>query len=60
MRKAIESLAKDKEFLAEMEKAKMEFDFIPGPEIDKIVATIVATPADIAERYAKAFRPEQK
>lgn len=60
LRKAIESLAKDKEFLAEMEKAKMEFDFVSGPEIDKIVAKIVATPADIAERYAKAFRADQK
>ena len=38
----------------------MEFDFVPGPEIDKIVAKVVATPADIAERYAKAFGPEQK
>jgi hypothetical protein len=59
LRKAIESLAKDKEFLAEMEKAKMEFDFVSGPEIDKIVAKIVATPADIAERYAKAFKPSK-
>ena len=60
LRKAFEALAQDKEFLAEMEKAKMEFDFVSGPEIDRIVAKIVATPADIAERYAKAFGPEQK
>jgi hypothetical protein len=38
----------------------MEFDFVPGPEIDKIVAQVVATPPEIAERYAKAFAPEQK
>jgi hypothetical protein len=60
LRKAFEALARDKEFLAEMDKAKMEFDFVPGPEIDKIVAQVVATPPEIAERYAKAFAPEQK
>ena len=60
LRKAFEALAQDKEFLAEMDKAKMEFDFVPGPEIDKIVAQVVATPPEIAERYAKAFAPEQK
>ncbi len=38
----------------------MEFDFVPGPAIDRIVAKVVATPADVAERYAKAFGPEQK
>jgi len=60
LRKAFEALAQDKEFLAEMDKAKMEFDFVTGAEIDKIVAQIASTPADIAARYAKAFAPEQK
>ena len=60
LRRAFEELAKDKEFLAEMDKAKMEFGFVPGPEIDKVVAQIASTPTDIAERYAKAFAPEQK
>ena len=54
LRKAFEALAQDKEFLAEMDKAKMEFGFVPGAEIDKIVAQIAATPPEIAERYAKA------
>ena len=53
-------MARDPEFLAEMDKAKMEFDFVPGPAIDKIVAQIAATPTDIAERYAKAFSPDGK
>jgi hypothetical protein len=53
-------LAQDKEFLAEMDKAQMEFAFVPGPEIDKIVAQIAATAPEIAERYGKAFSPEAK
>ena len=38
-------------------RAKIEFGFVPGEEIDKVVAQIAATPPDIAERYAKAFGP---
>jgi hypothetical protein len=60
LRKAFEDLAKDKEFLAEADKAKIEIGFVPGEEIDKVVAIIAATPADIAERYAKAFAPDKK
>jgi hypothetical protein len=60
LRKALAALAQDREFLAEMDKAKMEFSFVPGAEIDKIVAQIAATPLEIAERYAKAFAPDDK
>src|SRR3954453_21188436 len=60
LRKAFETLAQDKEFLAEMDKAQMEFAFVPGPEIDKIVAQIASTAPEIAERYAKAFSPQAK
>ncbi|MBX9840410.1 MAG: hypothetical protein K2Z80_01245 [Xanthobacteraceae bacterium] len=60
LRRAFEALARDKEFLAEMHKARMEFDFVPAAQIEKVVAQIGATPSEIAERYAKAFAPEQK
>jgi hypothetical protein len=60
LREAFAALGKDKEFLAEAEAAKLEIDFVPGSEIDKVVALIAATPREIAERYAKAFAPEAK
>jgi hypothetical protein len=60
LRHAFETLAKDKEFLADMDTAKMEFGFVTGAEIDKVVAQVAATPPDIAERYTKAFAPERK
>ena len=31
--------------------------FVPGEEVDKIVALIAATAPDIADRYVKAFGP---
>jgi len=59
LRKAFAALAHDIEFLADAEKSKVEFGFVPGEEIDKVVALIAATPADIADRYAKAFGPQK-
>ena len=60
LRKGFEALAYDKEFMADAEKSKAEFGFVSAAEVEKVVALIAATPADIAERYAKAFAPEQK
>jgi hypothetical protein len=60
LRKAFKDLAKDPEFLAEADKAKIEIGFVPGEQIDKVVAIIAATPSGIAERYTKAFAPEAK
>jgi tripartite-type tricarboxylate transporter receptor subunit TctC len=59
LRKAFAALAHDQEFLADVERSKVEFGFVPGEEIDKIVAQIAATPADVADRYAKAFGPQK-
>ncbi|AMN44239.1 hypothetical protein [Rhodoplanes sp. Z2-YC6860] len=60
LRAAFEALARDPAFLAEAQQAKLEFDFVPGPEIDKVVAQIAATAPEIAERYARAFSPDGK
>ncbi len=57
LRRAFAALGQDKEFLAEAAKSRVEFNFVPGEAVDKVVALIVATPPAIAERYAKAFAP---
>jgi tripartite-type tricarboxylate transporter receptor subunit TctC len=59
LRRAFETLANDKDFLADAERAKLEFDFVPGEDIDKVVKIVADTPPDIAERYAKAFSPDR-
>jgi hypothetical protein len=59
LRKAFAALAHDKEFLAEAEKSKIEFDFVPAEKVEKVVALIASTSPEIAERYAKAFAPAQ-
>jgi tripartite-type tricarboxylate transporter receptor subunit TctC len=55
LRAAFAALAKDREFLADAEKSSLDVDPMAGEEVDKIVALIAAAPADVAERYAKAF-----
>jgi hypothetical protein len=59
LRRAFEALAKDKDFLTDAEKAKLEFDFVLGEEIDKVVKIVAETPAEIADLYAKAFSPDR-
>ena len=61
LRTAFAALAKDREFLADAEKSNLEVDPMAGEEVDKIVALIASAPADVVERYGKAFAtPEQK
>src|SRR5262245_61657892 len=55
LRRAFAALARDGEFLAEAEKGNIEFNFVPAEELERVVARVAATPAEIADRYAKAF-----
>ncbi len=59
LRAAFMALAQDQAFLAEAKRSKLEVSLISGEEVDKIVALIATTPADIAERFAKAFGQAQ-
>jgi hypothetical protein len=60
LRKAFQDLMRDKEFQEDVKKAKLEIDLVPGEEVEQVVKLIVSTPADVAERYAKAFTPEKR
>jgi tripartite-type tricarboxylate transporter receptor subunit TctC len=60
IRKAFLDLMKDKDFQGDVKKTKLEIDFVPGEEVEKVVALISSTPADLAARYAKALAPEKK
>jgi tripartite-type tricarboxylate transporter receptor subunit TctC len=55
LRAALAGLAKDDQFLADLEKSGLEADPISGEAVDKVVALIASTPPAVADRYAKAF-----
>src|SRR5262249_19282457 len=55
LRSAFAALATDKAFLADAEKSNLEVEPMSGEEVDKIVSLITSAPADVVERYTKAF-----
>jgi tripartite-type tricarboxylate transporter receptor subunit TctC len=55
LRKAFAALESDQDFQTEAKKSRVEFNFVPGETIDKIVRLIVSTKPEIAKRYADAF-----
>ena len=52
LRQAFMDTMKDKEFLADAEKAKMEITPVPGDQLETLVKRIYATPAEIAKKAA--------
>ena len=52
LRKAFMETTKDKDFLADTEKAQMEINPVPGDKLDKLVKEIYATPKDVAKKAA--------
>ena len=54
LRKALMAVVKDPEFLAEAEKAKLEISPVSGEKLQEIVRELIATPADIVEKYKAA------
>ncbi len=57
LRSAFAALAADREFLADAEKSNLDVKPVPGEAVDKVVALIAATPAGVADRFARIFAP---
>lgn len=53
LRAAFDEMVKSKAFLEEAERERLDINPVSGPELEKIVADIVATPKPIADRFAK-------
>ena len=55
LRAAFAALAADAPFLADAEKSGLDVTPIAGDAVDKVVTLITATPAELADRFAKIF-----
>jgi tripartite-type tricarboxylate transporter receptor subunit TctC len=53
LRTAFMETMKDKDFLAETEKAQLEITPVPGTEIEKLVREVYQTPKEIAAKAAQ-------
>ena len=54
LRKALDAVVKDRAFLDDAKKARLEINLIPGKTLQTMVTTLVATPADIVREYKRA------
>lgn len=59
LRKAFDDTLRDPAFLADMQKAQLEINAVPGQEVEDLVARLFKTPAPVVER-AKAILPIEK
>ncbi len=57
LRRSFDATMKNKAFLADADKAKMELDPITGEEMAKLVDELYATPKTLTDRVAKALAP---
>ena len=55
VRRAFDATMKDKEFLADAEKLKLEISPMSGEEIAQMLQEIAKTPADVVERVKAAY-----
>lgn len=57
LRRAFDATMKDKQFLEEAEKLRIEISPLSGEQVQDLVRKIYATPKDITERARKVIRP---
>jgi tripartite-type tricarboxylate transporter receptor subunit TctC len=55
IRRAFDATMKDKEYLAEADKLKLEIDPMSGEELARTLADIAKTPSDVVERVKAAY-----
>jgi tripartite-type tricarboxylate transporter receptor subunit TctC len=58
LKRAFEATHKDKEFLAEAEKAQLEIEFVPASEVEEIIHRAYDTPTAVVEMVKKAMGRE--
>ena len=55
LRTAFQAMAKDQNFVAEIQRLKVELDPLPGEQLERLVAQSLNTPAAVRERAKAAF-----
>jgi tripartite-type tricarboxylate transporter receptor subunit TctC len=55
LRTAFQAMVKDRDFVAEIQRLKVELDPLPGEELERLVAQTLNTPVAVRERAKAAF-----
>ena len=56
LRKAFDDTMKDKEFLAEAEKQKLDIDPVSGADLEKLIKSVYATPKEVIKKVDDAIK----
>ena len=59
VRRAFDATMKDKEFLAEAEKLKIELDALSGEQVADLIGKLYSTPPDVVARVRSAMEAKQ-
>jgi tripartite-type tricarboxylate transporter receptor subunit TctC len=57
LRRAFDATMKDKEFLADAAKLKLEIDPLTGEQVQAVIEKVLRTPGPVASRVRKALEP---
>ncbi len=60
LRRAFDAALRDPELLAEGKKLSLDIDPMPGAEVEKVVANLYKTPADVVAEVRAIMKPTQK
>jgi tripartite-type tricarboxylate transporter receptor subunit TctC len=55
MRQAFDAMVRDRDFVAEAEKLRIEIDPIPGTELQHIVQQLQSTPSDVVDKVRPIY-----
>jgi tripartite-type tricarboxylate transporter receptor subunit TctC len=58
LRRAFDATMKDKEFLADAKKLKLEIDPLTGEQVNAVIEKVTRTPPEVAARVRKALAPK--
>ena len=56
LRRGLEAMAKDREFIADAERSKIEVNLVDTAEVERTIALITSAEAAVKARYSSAMK----
>ena len=56
LRRAFDAMAKDRDYIADTDKLQLEADSMPGERLQKVIESVMATPAAVVERAKSVLK----
>ena len=56
LRRAFDAMTKDRDYIADADKLQLETDSMTGERLQKLIETVMATPASVVERAKSVLK----